>query len=122
MELTFEQLQIKIDKMCLNLGLKKLEVPRFGVNFYCIDENNPIWDYSKICPSAIVGIDYQYKTVNIYDEIHPVRGNKIYFDGNRCICTNSNLYYFKKIIKNSILSYKKFMIDLKLDSLNKDFV
>lgn len=121
MELTFEQLQNKVEKICLNLGLKKIEVPRFYINLYCIDENNPIWDSEKICPSAIVGIDYQFKTVNIYDEIHPVRGNKIYFDGNKQILRNSNLYYYKKIIKNTILNYKKFLIDLKLDSLNKDF-
>lgn len=121
MKLTFEQLQNKVENICLNLGLKKIEVPRFYVNFYCIDENNPIWDSEKICPSAIVSIDYQFKTVNVYDEIHPVRGNKIYFDGNKQIIRNSNLYYYKKIIKNTILNYKKFLIDLKLDSLNKDF-
>ncbi|MBO7693287.1 MAG: hypothetical protein J6T10_11715 [Methanobrevibacter sp.] len=121
MKLTFEQLQNKVENICLNLGLKKIEVPRFYVNFYCIDENNPIWDSEKICPSAIGRIDYQFKTVNVYDEIHPVRGNKIYFDGNKQIIRNSNLYYYKKIIKNTILNYKKFLIDLKLDSLNKDF-
>lgn len=121
MKLTFEQLQNKVDKICIDLGLKKIEVPRFYVNYYCIDENNSIWDSEKICPSAIVSIDYQFKTVNVYDEIHPVRGNKIYFDGNKQILRNSNLYYYKKIIKNTILNYKKFLIDLKLDSLNKDF-
>lgn len=121
MKLTFEQLQNKVENICLNLGLKKIEVPRFYVNFYCIDENNPIWDSEKICPSAIVSIDYQFKTITIFDEIHPVRGNKIYFDGNKQIIRNSNLYYYKKIIKNTILNYKKFLIDLKLDSLNKDF-
>lgn len=121
MKLTFEQLQNKVENICLNLGLKKIEVPRFYVNFYCIDENNPIWDSEKICPSAIVSIDYQFKTITIFDEIHPVRGNKIYFDGNKQILRNSNLYYYKKIIKNTILNYKKFLIDLKLDSLNKDF-
>lgn len=121
MKLTFEQLQNKVDKICIDLGLKKIEVPRFYVNFYCIDENNPIWDSEKICPSAIVSIDYQFKTITIFDEIHPVRGNKIYFDGNKQIIRNSNLYYYKKIIKNTILNYKKFLIDLKLDSLNKDF-
>ena len=45
----------------------------------------------------------------------------IVFDGNKKINLNSNLYYYKKVIKNCILKYKKFMIDLKLDSLNKDF-
>lgn len=121
MALTFEQLQNKVEKICLDLGLKKIEFPRFYLNLYCIDENNPIWDSERICPSAIVGIDYQFKTVNIYDEIHPVRGNKIYFDGNKQILRNSNLYYYKEVIKNTILYYKKFLIDLKLDSLNKDF-
>ena len=121
MNLTFEQLQNKVEKICLDLGLKKIEVPRFYVNFYCIDENNPIWDSEKICPSSIVSIDYQFKTITIFDEIHPVRGNKIYFDGHKQILRNSNLYYYKKIIKNIILDYKKFLIDLKLDSLNKDF-
>ena len=121
MELTFEQLQNKVDKICINISLKKIEHHRFKVNYYCIDENNSIFDVSKICPSAIVGIDYDWKTVSIYDEIIPVRGNKIFFDGNKKINLNSNLYYYKKVIKNCILKYKKFMIDLKLDSLNKDF-
>ena len=118
----FNELKNKVEKICIELGLTKISSEPTAVTYYCINDNNSIWDNEKQCPSAIVCIDTYYDLINVYDEIHPVRGNKIYFDGRKYIQTNSNLYYYKKIIKNTIINYKKFMNELKLDKISKDFV
>lgn len=120
-KLEFDKLKTKIDKICIEFGLKKIERPEFQVIFYCIDENNPIWDNTKMCPSAIVYIDSQYKFIQFYNEIHPVPGNKVYLDGEKSATHLNTVYYYKNIIKQTIIDYKQFLLDLKLSKLEKDF-
>lgn len=118
----FNELTNKVEKICRELGLNKISPESSSVDYYCINDNNSIWDNEKQCPSAIVCIDPYFEFIYVYNEIHPVRGNKIYFGGRKYIQNNSNLYYYKKIIKNTIINYKKFMNELKLDNISKDFV
>ena len=64
---------------------------------------------------------HKYQTIWIYPELSEYRDDKIILEGDRQLSDNSNIYYYKKVIKNTIQKYKKFLVSKKIDKINKDF-
>jgi hypothetical protein len=89
--------------------------------FYCYDTTNPIWgtEYCA-CPSAILSVK-EYEQIWLYPEIMLCPDDKILLAGDKELTDNNNIYYYKKIIKNTIQKYKKYLISKKLDRINNDF-
>ena len=116
----YNEFSTKLEKFCLDLGMT--ENVNCSCKFYCYDATNPIW-LTELCgyPSAIVVFNDKSKTIWIYPELNEYRDDKIILEGDRQLSDNSNIYYYKKVIKNTIQKYKKFLVSKKIDKINKDF-
>lgn len=116
----YKEFSSKLEKFCLDLGMTVIN--KGPLQVFCYDENNPIWGTELCdCPSAIVGFEEDEHKIWIYTEFTECRGDKILLDGDRQLSDNSNIYHYKKVIKNTIQNYKKFLISKKIDKINKDF-
>ena len=109
-----------LEKFCLDLGMTVFETG--PCKFFCYDANNSIWS-AEFCgyPSAIVSFEEYKHKIWIYPKLTECRGDKILLEGDIELSDNSNLYYYKKVIKNTIQKYKNFLISKKLDKIDKDF-
>ena len=116
----YNEFSTKLEKFCLDLGMTVFETG--PCKFFCYDANNSIWS-AEFCgyPSGIVSFIENIHKIWIYPKLTEYRGDKILLEGDRELSDNSNLYYYKKVIKNTIQKYKNYLILNKLDKINKDF-
>ena len=116
----YNKFSTKLEKFCLDLGMTVIKTTY--CKFFCYDTTNPIWTTEfGDCSSAIVAISGCQHKIWIYPKLSEYRDDKIILEGDRELSDNSNIYYYKKVIKNTIQKYKKFLISKKLDKINKDF-
>jgi hypothetical protein len=116
----YNEFSTKLEKFCLDLGMTVFEPGSFKI--FCYDANNPIWS-AEFCgyPSAIVSFVEKIHKIWIYPKLTEYCGDKILLEGDIELSDNSNLYYYKKVIKNTIQKYKNYLVLNKLDKINKDF-